>query len=161
MKSEFSRARRHGYPLSCVLMRVDRLPSGMEPGGAEVREVTKRSLGSLVAEKTRDHDQLGVVEDDGYLVVLPHTELANACVVADRIREGFGRLSIQVGEGAVRPTLSLGVAACEDQETLFFDTLLSQAELALEWAMDAGGDRVEVFRRDRYVGIDAGRVPDA
>ena len=152
MKSEFSRARRHGHPIACLLLRVDR-PLGREEDLrlAAARDAVRSELGRLVAEKTRDHDYLGFLEDDGYLLVLPHADTAAGKVVANRIREGMARLEVSVGDQPLRSTLSVGVAATDGGDTMFFDTLLSQAELALEWAIDAGGDRAETFRRDRFI----------
>ncbi len=158
MKTEFSRARRYGYPLACLLMKPDRVQLGyLGVSPSQFRESIHRELARLVAEKTRDHDHLGMVEDDGFLAVLPHTDAESAFIVADRIRQAFTGLELEGTD--VELTLSLSIAACEDRDTLFFDTLLSQAEMALEWAMEAGGNRVETFRRERYAG--GGPGPEA
>lgn len=156
MKTEFSRARRHGYPLACVLMKVDRLPSASDDEAGGLRDLVRRQLGRLVTEKTRDHDHLGLVEDDRYLLVLSHTDAKAARLVAERVREGFRGFEVDGAPLDLRLSLSLGLSACEDRDTLFFDTLLAQAELALEWAIEAGGDRVEAFRRDRFVASEPG-----
>jgi diguanylate cyclase (GGDEF)-like protein len=160
MKTEFSRARRHGYPLSCVLIKVDRLPAAGEAAQPGLREEVRQQLARLVAEKTRDHDHLGAIDDEGFLLVLSHTGLDAARLVAERIRQSFAALEIEGGAAGLRLSLSLGIASCEDRETLFFDTLLAQSELALEWAAEAGGDRVELFRKDRFVADGPGPAED-
>lgn len=147
MKAEFARARRYGFPLACMLLQVDRLQSLVDLHGLELRDTVQRELGELVAQKTRDADHLGLLSEDRYLLLLPHTSEEAAVLVAERIRRAFSELEIEAHGNLLALTLSVGVAACEDQETLFFDTLLSQAELALEQAAEAGGDQVVVFRR--------------
>lgn len=147
MKAEFARARRYGFPLSCILLQVDRLPSLVDLHGLELRETVQRELGELVRRKTRDADHLGLLSEDRYLLLLPHTPEKAAVAVAERIRRSFSEVEIEAHGNLLALTLSAGVAACEDQETLFFDTLLSQAELALEQAAEAGGDQVVVFRK--------------
>jgi len=48
-------------------------------------------------------------------------------------------------------TLSIGITAASEQ-TMFFDTLMSQAETALEWAMNNGGNRVTSFGETQLLG---------
>ncbi len=152
MKAEFARARRHEYPLSCVLIQVDRLQKLTEVHGAELRMIVKRELGRVVDEKTRGHDHLGAMSDGTYLLLLPHTEASNAQIVAERIRTAFSAQELEVGGTLMPLTISLGVASCEDRDTMFFDTMVSQAEVALEWAARDGGDCSVVFRREKFVG---------
>ncbi|MBK8978151.1 MAG: GGDEF domain-containing protein [Planctomycetes bacterium] len=150
MKSEFGRARRHGYPLSCVLIRVDRIRELVATHGSELRDAVRRGLGRVVAEKTRDHDHVGLLSEDRFLLLLPHAGVGQAEVVARRVAQAFANLEIELAGQRLHPTLSLGIATNGDRDTLFFDTLVSQAELALDEAFRAGGDRVEVFRRERF-----------
>lgn len=144
MKNEFARARRHGIPMGCVVMQVDRLPQLVDLHGAELRQAVRHTLAALVREKTRGSDLLGTTNDDRYLLVLPHTTLQQTRIVADRLHQIFGTLEIAVAERPLALTLSVGISSCEDQKTMFFDTLLAQAEAALEFAA-RGGDRVATF----------------
>ena len=149
MRTEFARARRYGFPLACVLVRCDRIDALSDMHGAELRDKVRAELGRVVAESTRGADHLGMISEDRYLVLLPHTAETQAVAVAERIRRRFGELEVQVGGNPLQLSLSLGVAGGGDQETLFFDTLLSRAEAALGWASEAGGDRVETFVKGR------------
>lgn len=158
MKSEFGRARRLGQPLACVVIRIEGLSRVAELVGGAARDQIRDVLTDLVREKTRDYDHLGLVGDDGCLLVLPQTDAEGAKVVAERIRRGFtavepaASLLDRAGAPQLRTNLSLGISAAHSSETLFFDTLLAQAEHARDVASAAGGDRVEVFDRDRFVG---------
>ena len=148
MKTEFARARRYGLALSCLLMQVDRLAALCDIHGAELRDKVLTEFGRLVADGTRGSDYLGLISDDRHLLVLPHTQEVQARNVAERVRKMFGNLEVKSKGNALPMTLSVGLVSCEDKDTLFFDTMLSRAEAALTWAQDAGGDRVEVFRKD-------------
>lgn len=148
MKTEFARARRYGLPLSCLLMQVDRLAALCDIHGSELRDKVLTEFGRLVADGTRGSDFLGLISDDRHLLVLPHAQEAQARAVAERVRKMFSKLEVK-SKGNVLPlTLSIGLVSCEDKDTLFFDTMLSRSEAALTWAQEAGGDRVEVFRKD-------------
>ncbi|MCA8943834.1 MAG: GGDEF domain-containing protein [Planctomycetes bacterium] len=151
MKTEFSRARRYEYPLACVLIQVDRLQSLTEVHGAEFRVEIRRQLAAIVEEKTRGHDHLGTISDGAYLLVMPHTGAESGQLVAERIRSAFSDVQMVADGKSLVLSLSLGVAACEDRDTMFFDTLVSQAEVALDWAVREGGDRTVLFRRDKFI----------
>jgi diguanylate cyclase (GGDEF)-like protein len=141
MKTEFARG-------ACILMQVDRLQALADIHGVELKESVRAAFGRLVAEGTRGADQLGLIPGDRYLLVLPHTSEEQALTVADRLRRYFGNLEVKSRGSILAMSLSLGVVSCEGQDTLFFDTMLTRAEAALGWAQEAGGDRVEVFRRE-------------
>jgi len=148
MKSEFGRARRHGHALACLALRLDGLLGLAGSAGGEFRDKLRQDLARLVDERTREHDHLGLIGDDGYLLVLPHTELEGALVVAERIMLAIRSTAV----GAPGVTASVGVSATEGSDTLFFDTLLAQAEHARDRASTQGGDRIEAFRRERLPG---------
>ena len=56
-------------------------------------------------------------------------------------------------------TVSIGITASGDQQAMFFDTLVGQAESALEWAMRGGGDRVMSFGETQLLGGDESSRP--
>jgi len=145
MKNEFARARRHGIPLGCVLMQVDRLLQLVDLHGVGLRNAVREAVGNVVREKTRGADLLGATNDDRYLLVLPHTDLEQTRVVADRIRVVFGELHVAVDGRELALSLSAGISACVDKQTMFFDSLVAQAEAALECAMQSGGNQVVSF----------------
>lgn len=145
MKNEFARARRHGVPLGCALLQVDRLPQLVDLHGLELRNAVRGALTSLVREKTRGADLIGVTNDDRYLLMLPHTDLAATRLVAQRLQQQFSQLEVTVDGRVLALSLSIGVTACTDQSTLFFDTFVAQAEAALDYAVEQGGDCIASF----------------
>jgi diguanylate cyclase (GGDEF)-like protein len=145
MKNEFARARRHGIPMGIVLLQVDRIAQLADLHGSNLRQSVKHAVALLVREKTRGSDMLGTTNDDRYLLVMPHTDLDQARMVADRLHEAFFEVEVTVDGSPLSLTASVGLTACDDQGTLFFDSLLSQAEMALEYATSGGGDQVASF----------------
>ena len=85
MKTEFARARRYGFPVSCMLIRVDRLEGLVDLYGGALRDMVREQLARLVQEKTRGADHLGLASDDRYLVVMPHTGGQLGLNVAERL----------------------------------------------------------------------------
>jgi diguanylate cyclase (GGDEF)-like protein len=153
MKTEFARARRYGFPVSCMLVQVDRLEALVDMHGGVLREMVREELGKLVHEKTRGADHLGLASDDRYLVVMPHTNGAQGLHVAERLRLAFNALEFCVGGNALALRMSIGVASCDDQSTLFFDTMMTQSEAAVEYSFSSGGNCSSLFRKDQISGI--------
>jgi diguanylate cyclase (GGDEF)-like protein len=145
MKMEFARSRRHKLPLGCMILQVDRLPQLVDLYGAGLRGQVRDALADLVREKTRGADLLGIVNDDRYLLMLPHTDLEGSRVVANRLHAMFRDFEVSVDGRVLELTLSVGLTSCSDQQTMFFDSVLGQAESALEWAQDHGGNQVCTF----------------
>lgn len=145
MKNEFARARRHGIPMGVVLLQVDRIARLADLHGGNLRQSVKQAVARLVREKTRGSDLLGTTNDDRYLLVMPHTDLAQSRIVANRLHQLFSEVEVSVDGNPLSLTASVGLTACDDKSTLFFDSLLSQAETALEYATSGGGDQVVSF----------------
>lgn len=145
MKNEFARARRHGIPMGVMLLQVDRLARLADLHGAGLRASVKQAVARLVRDKTRGSDLLGTTNDDRYLLVLPHTDLIQTRIVASRLHQLFTEVDVTLDGVPLQLTASVGITSCDDQGTLFFDSLLSQAETALEYAASGGGDQVVSF----------------
>lgn len=154
MRNEFARSRRHEYPLSCLLLQVERMAQLVDLHGAAVREAVRGNLATLVQGRTRGADLLGAWSEDRFLLLLPHSDLAQARVVATRLVRQFQELEVSVGGKALSLRLCLGLAASEDNQTMFFDSLVAQAEFALEHALRSGGNPVVSFGEVRLLAPD-------
>ena len=158
MKTEFARSRRHGLPLGCLLMQVDRMQPLVDLYGADLRVTLRNTLGTMVREKTRGADLLGLFHEDRYMLVLPHTALEPTRIVADRLHRLFRDYEVAVGGRVLDLTLSVGLSATGQSEAMFFDTLVGQAEAALEFALEHGGNRIVSFGETQL--LDADPKPD-
>jgi diguanylate cyclase (GGDEF)-like protein len=150
MKTEFARSRRHDLPLALGIFQVDRLRALVDLYGADLRDAVREALGKLMVEGTRSSDYVGSLSDDRFVLLMPHTDAPQAVAVAERLQVRFGELSISARGQELALVLSCGVSTNADKETLFFDTLLSQAEVALEWAQRGVHSKVATFSRERF-----------
>src|SRR5207302_1336639 len=130
---ELKRSQRYGFPLSLLLASLDVAP---QPGDRDVLAAAARSA-------IRDIDIPVAFGESDVLVVMPHTDLDGARLVAERIRKRVraGRGAGGTGSGAPA-TASVGVVMAQGGERLTFSTLLAQATRAQKAAARAGGDRV-------------------
>jgi len=152
MKNEFARARRHGMPMGCCVLQVDRLSQLADLYGIELRQTVRTMVARLVREKTRGSDLLGATNDDRYVLVLPHTDLDQTRIVADRLQQLFHEVEIAVDGRPLALTLSVGISACGDQKTLFFDTLLQQAVHRVRQKIEPPGSKQRFLHNVRPAG---------
>jgi diguanylate cyclase (GGDEF)-like protein len=142
MRVEFGRAQRYGYPISCVLLAVDRLAELRDLYGYDSKEAILDEVIGLTKKQVRQCDFLGRLADDRLLIVVPHTSAAGARALAERLIEGVRGLKFESDGRRLRVTVSVGFTCSTGSDTMFFDSLLSAAEGALVDAMRAGGDRI-------------------
>jgi len=127
---ELKRSQRYGFPLSILLASLD---ESAVDGDHDLLPTATRSA-------IRDIDIPVAFGESDVLVVMPHTDLDGARLVAERIRKrvrasGAGR----AGGGS---TASIGVVAVAGGQRLTFATMLAQATRAQRQASRAGGDRI-------------------
>jgi len=141
MRVEFGRAQRYGYPLSCLVIGIDRLEALRDLYGYDFRESVLAAVIELLQEETRTCDYLGRLMDDRLMAILPHTTAEGAQAGARRILAAARKLSFTPQASPLAITLSIGLSHYEDDNTLFFDSLVEAAEGAMTEAMKGGGDR--------------------
>jgi diguanylate cyclase (GGDEF)-like protein len=136
LQQELARAQRHRWPLSVLLLDVDRLKDINDRGGHRAGDRALREIGQAIRGACRTTDAAGRWGGDEFLVVAPSSGAEAARTLAERIRAG----------ARVAATVSIGVASQGPAEpVLEIGDLLSRADTALYRAKSAGRDRVEVF----------------
>jgi diguanylate cyclase (GGDEF)-like protein len=138
---EVRRSRRYGYPLSFLMIAVDRYESSV--GRLRLVERTRFMKGLLrsVRATIRDIDLAVADGEDRFLVCLPQTDLDGARYVAERLRDRLPRVA-----QAPTITVSIGVSAWEGAgEPPSFKSLFKRAMACLDHARSHGGDRVEML----------------
>ena len=141
MRVEFGRAQRYKYPVACLVASCDRLGHLRDLYGYEFREAVMDDVVALLQKATRSCDYLGRLMDDRLMAVLPHTSREGAEVTATRILAAARELDFHPEGNPLRITLSVGISHFEDENTMFFDSLVDAAEAALRDASSGGGDR--------------------
>jgi diguanylate cyclase (GGDEF)-like protein len=141
MRVEFTRAQRYRYPVSCLIVAVDKLNQLRDLYGYDAKEAILSEVIELLRTSTRSCDFLGRLSDDRFVAVVPHTPTDGARVLAERLLSQTRQLEFQAEGRALQVTCSIGSSHNESGATLFFDAMLSAAEGALAEAQAGGGDR--------------------
>ncbi len=137
---EVKRARRYGFPLALALVAFDPIDGHMDD---ELQEQLMGGLALSIRRSLRDTDYPVQYSADRVVLLMPHTDLAGALIVARRICERVAKATLQRGDETLRPTISVGVAAGAPGREYAFSDLVRQAQDGVTAAMARGGNRVE------------------
>lgn len=156
LEKEVKRAERYERPLSLICFDIDHFKQFNDSLGHLEGDNIIRLVGQILREQTRQSDQSFRYGGDEFMVILPETELVEAYVCAEKIREQFNA-NWPLGDacekvGLTRATLSLGVAAYNPGE--ISEVFIKRTDLAMYEAKRAGGDHTveAVARIGRFQG---------
>lgn len=139
-EAEVERSDRYGNALALAMIDLDHFKQvndrcGHRGGDEALRHVTK-----LIKSALRATDHLGRYGGEELAVLLPETTLPPAHDVLERIRGSISSSPATFGERRISLTISAGVAAKQQNESL--EALLGRADEALYRAKGAGRNQV-------------------
>jgi diguanylate cyclase (GGDEF)-like protein len=144
-RREADRARRLGAGLSLLSLDIDQFKAINDAYGHGFGDEVLRLLARRVRALVREPDLLFRWGGEEFLVLVPHTQPADAIYLAERIRAGVAGELFRVGDDgqAVPLTVSLGTAGADARDGgLDADALVARADAALLRAKREGRNRV-------------------
>jgi len=140
---EFDTAAKHAWPLSVVLVDLDKFKQINDSYGQQTGDAILQTVAQLLRENLRDSDIVARFGGDEFVMLLPGTDAGLADEVGTRLCEGIRARSILTPGGQrVGVTLSLGVATCGSRSP--FESareLLAAADSALYHSKREGRNR--------------------
>jgi diguanylate cyclase (GGDEF)-like protein/PAS domain S-box-containing protein len=139
LQEEISRSRRHGHPLSLILLDIDHFKSYNDTFGHPKGDEVLRAVGKLLSRTMRDTDFAARYGGEEFAIILPNTDRAGAEQVAERLRSAIA--AAEWDDRAI--TASVGTASFSS-DVNNVDALLEHADRALYRSKEAGRNRVTV-----------------
>jgi diguanylate cyclase (GGDEF)-like protein len=146
---EIKKAKRYGYVVSLLMMAFDNYTEMMGWLDPEQRRNLFDVLKKAVVNNIRDIDIPLMFSEDKILVVMPHTDLKSAAIVADRIRGRVKEIKTPVSLAKLELSSSAAVASTQADPDAGFGTMIQNAMRGLKQAGDKGGDVVMICRSPR------------
>ncbi len=141
LTAELKRARRHGHPVSLLMLDADHFKAINDRHGHAGGDRALAMLGEVCRDMVRAHDFVGRLGGEEFVLALPHAALTGALTLSERLRQRVRETPIhQPGGPDFFMTVSIGVAEAAPGEDV--DRLLHRADMALYQAKRAGRDRV-------------------
>lgn len=140
-EQELERSRRYGHKLSLLMIDIDHFKAINDSFGHPTGDLAIIAIGRHCATACRRSDLAGRLGGEEFAILLPATGMAEAQIVAERLRTGAQALEVMHEGRAVPLKLSIGIACLEERDS-GPDTLLARADQALYAAKNAGRDCV-------------------
>jgi diguanylate cyclase (GGDEF)-like protein/PAS domain S-box-containing protein len=140
LRKELDRAERHDRPLAVAMMDADHFKNINDTYGHQTGDEVLRAISGRCQKTLRSHDVLGRYGGEEFVVVFPETSIADAAVVAERLRAAVAENPIKVGSSALAVTVSIGLAAFTRGQDL--EKLFRRADSALYAAKQDGRNLV-------------------
>ncbi len=134
-----ARTRRQKEKLSVVMIDVDKFKAVNDTHGHQVGDQILQHVAQILGEAVRESDFVGRWGGEEFMVLCPNTKLADAGVVAEKLRAAVAAHEFPV---VGQKTASFGVAELGGNELL--EDAVRRADNALYQAKENGRNRVEM-----------------
>ena len=156
MTRELHRAKRYETPLSVVMFDIDHFKRVNDEHGHAAGDAMLRELADRVRRSIRSVDWLFRYGGEEFVVAAPHTPLAQATILAEKLR---ALVDATPFPGAIHGSISLGVAQAKPGESV--ESLMGRVDAALYAAKNSGRNRVVADAEDGGEGEREGGEEDA
>ncbi|MGB8338293.1 MAG: sensor domain-containing diguanylate cyclase [Burkholderiales bacterium] len=143
LAKEIDRSRRAKEPLSLAIAELDYMDFIRQTYGAASADAVIQQAAVRVLGVVRPYDSVGYLGDGRFLIVLPGCRPDAAYTATEKLRSVLAAKPCDTIHGAMRTSMSVGVAACDYEERdLSPEMLLQATEIALQSAQDQGRNQV-------------------
>lgn len=145
LQREFNRADRELFPISILIMDIDRFKNINDTYGHQVGDKFLIIIADLLKKNSRGSDITCRYGGEEFVLVLPETETQAAYTRAEQFRVEISKVHIPHEMKELSVTVSMGIAAYPEHSTIAED-LIVKADLALYQSKNNGRNRVTVWR---------------
>jgi diguanylate cyclase (GGDEF)-like protein len=139
---EEARTRRGGKTFAVLMVDIDHFKRINDTYGHPAGDVVIKELADVATRVLRPSDVLARYGGEEFVINLPDTTQDQALVVAERLRRAVEASAVVSDAGAIRFTVSVGVATCSHRTPL--SEAIAHADKALYAAKQNGRNRVEL-----------------
>ncbi len=137
-------ALRHRQHLSCVALDIDHFKQVNDTYGHAAGDEVIKAVADACRRVMRGTDKMGRLGGEEFAIILPHADLQEAAVAAEKLRHAIDGTIVRGDFGEISVTASLGVSSLsligKD-----LDTVLAQADASLYRAKSSGRNRCVVW----------------
>lgn len=137
LQSELQRVCRYHYELSIILADIDHFKQVNDVYGHDVGDQVLVQMARVLQSNIRTADFIGRFGGEEFLVIMPHTNREQACIVAEKLRKA---VETEVFPLINHKTCSFGVTSYLEGENQ--NELIKRADEALYKAKGSGRNRV-------------------
>lgn len=136
----WSNAQRNARPLSMIMIDLDHFKRINDQHGHAAGDRALEVSATLFEQACRGGDLLCRWGGEEFLMLLPETDMEQACAFAERVRAALEHLGLPVESQSIFLTASFGIAEATGKSTL--EDLIKAADLRLYDAKTHGRNRI-------------------
>lgn len=144
-EAEIARMARSGEGFSIVLSDVDHFKGFNDEYGHVCGDHVLKRVAKVLAQRTRDIDEIGRWGGEEFILLLPRTDAEGAAVLAEKLRDRVATTVYKFRGERMKLTMTFGVSAFRHGDTL--DSCIARADTALYHGKKNGRDRVMIGKR--------------
>jgi len=133
--------------LACMVIDADGFKTINDSFGHDAGDVVLKRLACELQHSVRSDDIVCRMGGDEFLIICPNTPLEGALLIAETTRDNIARLRVPAGDGVWPGSISVGVAA-NDNDISSINDLLKAADDAVYMAKNAGKNCVKTRQRE-------------
>ncbi len=146
LRRELVRAERHESSVGLVMLDLDHFKRINDTHGHLIGDAVLREAARRMRSVVRVYDSVGRYGGEEFLVIFPDCDGPQIFKLAERLRSAIGGKGMDLSEGPVLVTASLGVASSRELKESDANLLLRAADAALYHAKAEGRNRVALAR---------------
>ena len=143
---EIQRALRVG-PLSLLMLDLDHFKQINDTWGHAVGDEVLKNFAMVASSPWRAVDFLARIGGEEFVALLPNTSAEGAAAAAERILKVVREQVLEVAEGRLVYTVSIGIAEFKGADDSLFE-LMKRADAALYQAKKSGRNRAQVYQNE-------------
>jgi diguanylate cyclase (GGDEF)-like protein len=148
LKREFAMVRRNSSDLSCFMIDLDFFKDVNDTFGHTFGDFVLQRFARLLKDAVRETDILARYGGEEFALLLPHTSLEGALVVAEKFRKKAEECVYENDGHSKRVTASVGVASYGTHHPSSSSDLVAFADQALYRAKAEGRNQVRIYNEE-------------
>ncbi len=138
---EWSRSKRHDFPLACAMLDLDYFKRVNDDYGHTAGDVVLKLVARRLQAQCRASDSICRYGGEEFCVLLPHTNEEGAARWAEVARQAIAALPVTINDRSISVTASFGIAECLAGDGRI-ELAIDRADQALMIAKQSGRNRV-------------------
>ena len=138
IEEELARSQRIGFPLSMLLVDIDRFKQVNDTFGHKAGDKVLQTIAKLMAGRVRDTDYIARYGGDEFVLLLPGTPAEDAKAVAQGFCDAVKRCGFHSRGQSVDVSLSIGIAQLQESDSS--ESFFERADMAMYEVKNNGRD---------------------
>ena len=142
IESEFNRLKRYQHSrASLLILDIDKFKAINDTYGHPAGDQVLIDVGKLLNKRKRNTDTVARFGGEEFVILLPETTVADACLLAEELRQAIAELTTEYQSQTINFTTSIGLAEYSE-EFSSITQWLDRADKALYKAKNSGRNKV-------------------